>query len=140
MQVNFEAKNGDTVQEYCVACAEHKSQRKNSYLSRNPPCKQNTSNVLRTAKEYAEKNEVADVVVVASTTGETGAKAAKLFKDFNLVIVTHHSGFSKLGFQELKEKNRQQILTQGAKILRATHAISGGQKGDSQKVWHNRIS
>ncbi|MCK4436222.1 hypothetical protein KAU87_05350 [Candidatus Bathyarchaeota archaeon] len=83
---------------------------------------------------------MADVVVVASTTGETGAKAAKLFKDFNLVIVTHHSGFSKPGFQELKEKNRQQILTQGAKILTATHAISGGQKGDSQKVWHNRIS
>ncbi|MCK4222833.1 hypothetical protein KAX01_00920 [Candidatus Bathyarchaeota archaeon] len=81
---------------------------------------------------------MADVVVVASTTGETGAKAAKLFKDFNLVIITQ--GFSKPGFQELKEKNRQQILTQGAKILTATHAISGGQKGDSQKVWHNRIS
>ncbi len=104
-----------------------------------PPCKQNTSNVLRTAKEYAEQNEVTDVVVV-STTGETGAKAAKLFKDFNLVIVTHHSGFSKPSFQELKEKNRQQILTQGAKILTATHAISGGQKDDSQKVWYNRTS
>lgn len=96
------------------------------------PGKQNTSNVLRTAREYVEKNGVDDVVV-ASTTGETGTRAAKLFKGFNLVVVTHHSGFSKPCYQELKEVNRRQILAQGAKILTATHALSGGERAIRKK-------
>ena len=96
------------------------------------PGKQNTKSVLRAVREYAEKNCVDDIVV-ASTTGETGVEAAKLFKDFNLVVVTHHSGFSKLSFQELKEENRQRISAQGAKILTASHALSGGERAIRKK-------
>ncbi len=96
------------------------------------PGKQNTKSVLRAVREYAEKNCVDDIVV-ASTTGETGVETAKLFKDFNLVVVTHHSGFSKPSFQELKEENRQQISAQGAKILTASHALSGGERAIRKK-------
>ena len=96
------------------------------------PGKQNTKSVLRAVREYAEKNCVDDIVV-ASTTGETGVEAAKLFKDFNLVVVTHHSGFSKPSFQELKEENRQQIAAQDAKILTASHALSGGERAIRKK-------
>ena len=85
--------------------------------------KQNTDVVLKLAKEYAEAEGVRDIVV-ASTTGETGVKAAQMFKGFNLVVVTHHVGFRELGVHELEEEFRRQILEHGAKILTSTHALS----------------
>ena len=87
------------------------------------PGQQNTDAVLKTAREYAEELGVRDVVV-ASTTGETGVAAAKLFEGFNLVVVTHHAGFSTPGVQEMTEENRQELLASGAKVLTATHALS----------------
>ncbi len=87
------------------------------------PGQQNTDAVLKTAREYAEELGVRDVVV-ASTTGETGVAAAKLFQGFNLVVVTHHAGFSTPGVQEMTEENRQELLASGAKVLTATHALS----------------
>jgi hypothetical protein len=86
--------------------------------------KQNTDHLLKIVKEYMEKEGVKDIVV-ASTAGETGAQASKLFKGVNMVVVTHHTGFREPGMQELKEENRQKILDNGAKILTATHALSG---------------
>ena len=86
--------------------------------------KQNTSTLLERVREYADKTGVRDVVV-ASTTGETGVAASKLFGSFNLTVVTHHSGFSTPGSHELDEENRRQILANGAKIFTATHALSG---------------
>ena len=83
----------------------------------------NTDVVLKLAKEYAEAEGIGDIVV-ASTTGETGAKAAQMFKGLNVVVVTHHVGFREPGVNELKEELRQQISGTGAKILTATHALS----------------
>jgi hypothetical protein len=83
----------------------------------------NTDVLLKHAKEYAQANGVSNVVV-ASTTGETGVKASEIFKGFNVVVVTHHTGFSEPGVQELTEENRQVILKNGARILTATHALS----------------
>lgn len=86
--------------------------------------KQNTNALLERVREYAGKTGVRDVVV-ASTTGETGVAASKLFNSLNLVVVTHHAGFSAPGVYDMEEKNRRQILANGAKILTATHALSG---------------
>ena len=85
--------------------------------------KHNTDVVLKLAKEYAEAEGIRDIVV-ASTTGETGAKAAQMFKGFNMVVVTHHVGFREPGVHELKEEFRKQILKNGAEILTSTHALS----------------
>ncbi|MGQ9479006.1 MAG: hypothetical protein ACUVQ0_03160 [Thermoproteota archaeon] len=38
-----------------------------------------------------------------------GVKASEVFKDFNLVVVTHHTGFRELGLQELVEGNCRAI-------------------------------
>jgi len=92
-----------------------------------PAGEHNTEAVLKLAKEYAEAEGVSDIVV-ASTTGETGAKAAQMFKGFNLVVVTHHVGFREPGVHELKEEFRQQILEHGAKILTSTHALSSAER------------
>jgi len=85
---------------------------------------QNTESLLELIKNYAQAEGIKDIVV-ASTTGETGAKASRIFKDFNVVVVSHHVGFHEPGVWEMEEENRKKILENGAKILTATHALSG---------------
>lgn len=87
------------------------------------PGKTNTDTLLKFVKEYAQTLGV-NHIVVASTTGETGVKASEVFKGFNLVVVTHHAGFTQPGAQELTEENRLKILENGAHILTGTHALS----------------
>jgi len=88
------------------------------------PGEQNTESVLELVKNYAQAEGVRDIVV-ASTTGETGVKASRLFRGFNVVVVSHHVGFQEPGVWEMEEDNRKKILENGAKILTATHALSG---------------
>jgi len=106
-------------------------ERKTVYFAR--PGKENTEAVLKLAKEYAETKGIKDIVV-ASTTGETGVKASRIFKDFNVVVVTHHFGFRKPSIHELLDENRQKILENGAKILTATHALSGVERAIRKKL------
>jgi hypothetical protein len=82
---------------------------------------------LRVVKGYIEREGIKDIVV-ASTTGETGAKAAKIFKGCNVVVVTHSFGFQKPGESELKEEFREEILRSGAKIFTGTHALSSAER------------
>lgn len=105
-------------------------ERKTVYF--NAAGKHNTDAVLKLAKEYAIRENLKDIVV-ASTTGETGVKAAQLFKGFNVVVVTHHVGFREPGVHELKEEFRQQILKHGAKILTSTHALSSVERAVRKK-------
>lgn len=85
--------------------------------------KHNTDALLRIVKEYVEKEGIRDIVV-ASTTGETGAKASKTFKEYNIVIVTHCFGFREPGKIELEDEYRREILANGAKICTGVHALS----------------
>ena len=96
------------------------------------PGKENTETVLRLVKEYVETKGIKDIVV-ASTTGETGVKASRIFKGFNVVIVTHHFGFRQPSIHELLEENRKKILENGAKIFTGTHALSGVERAMRKK-------
>lgn len=80
--------------------------------------------MLKLAEEYARVEGIKHIVV-ASTTGDTGVKASEIFKDSNVIVVTHHTGFAEPAIQELTEKNRKRILENGARVLTATHALSG---------------
>ena len=86
------------------------------------PGPKNTEETLKLAKKRAEELGIKNIIV-ASTTGETGAKASKLFKDYNLIVVSHVTGFRKPDFQEFLPKNRNTIKKNGAKILTTTHAF-----------------
>jgi hypothetical protein len=92
----------------------------------------NTDVVLKLAKDYAEAENINDIVL-ASTTGETGAKAVQIFQGFNVAVVTHHAGFREPGVHELKEEFRNRILESGAKILTATHALSSVERAVRKK-------
>ena len=96
------------------------------------PGKQNTESVLKLVKDHAQTEGTRDIVV-ASTTGETGVKVSSLFRGFNVVVVSHHLGFQEPGVWELKEENRRKILKNGAKILTATHALSGVERAIRKK-------
>ncbi len=70
-------------------------------------------------------------LVVASTTGESGAKAARLLagKGLNLVVVGHSVGFKGPNIDEFEEAHHQEITRLGGKVLKATmltHSLETG--------------
>jgi hypothetical protein len=83
-----------------------------------------TGKTLEIAKKRAEQLGI-KTIVVASTSGETGVKAVKLFANHKVVIVTHATGFPTPDVQELTQPNRAKILENGGMILTATHAFGG---------------
>jgi hypothetical protein len=89
--------------------------------------KHNTDALLNFVKKYVDREGIRDIVV-ASTSGETGAKASRTFKRCNVVVVTHFSGFQEKGKSELQETYKQDILNNGAKIFTGTHALSSAER------------
>ena len=83
---------------------------------------ENTEETLTLAKGRAEELGIKNIVI-ASTTGETGIKASKIFKGYNLVVVTHVTGFTKPNVQQVSSKNRNIIEDNGAKIITSAHAF-----------------
>ena len=88
------------------------------------PGPENSDEVFRVAKERAEELGIRDIVV-ASTRGASGVKAVEVFKGYNVVVVTHSTGFREPGVQELSEENRRKIEEGGGKVLTATHIFGG---------------
>jgi len=88
---------------------------------------------LETAKERAITLNIRDIVV-ASTTGATGVKACRIFRGFNLVIVRQHTGFNQPDVQETRPEYESEILKSGAKLLTATHALSGMERSIRRKL------
>jgi len=86
------------------------------------PGAENTEEILNLVKSRAQETGITDVVV-ASTRGDTGAKASEFLKGLNVVVVTHCTGFREPGAQELTEENRQIIEKNGGKILTGTHVF-----------------
>lgn len=91
------------------------------------PGKPNTDEVLERVKEYVAAENIGNVVV-ASSTGETGAKAAKLLKGVKVVVVTHHHGFVRAGESELEPESVKEILENDATIFTGTHALSSAER------------
>jgi hypothetical protein len=88
------------------------------------PGSANTDKTLEIARRRAEELGI-ETTVVASTSGETGLKAVKEFANRKVVVVTHVTGFSTPGVQELTPQNRARILEKGGMVLTATHAFGG---------------
>jgi hypothetical protein len=64
-------------------------------------------------------------VVVASTEGATGARAADFFKGFNVIVVSHSTGFDAPNTQQMTPENRKVIEARGTRILTCGHAFGG---------------
>jgi hypothetical protein len=87
----------------------------------------NTETALRAAIERARELRIRHIVV-ASSSGRTAFQLRDLSEelgyDGQLVVVTHHTGFSEAGLNRLKEEDRARLLEAGCTVLTATHALS----------------
>lgn len=82
------------------------------------PGSKNTDETLKIAKAYAEKENI-DHILVASTYGDTGLKAAKTFAESkkNLICVLHQYGFKEEGKICADQKTIDEIKKHKAQVL-----------------------
>jgi hypothetical protein len=83
-----------------------------------------TSRTLELARARAEELGIRQVLV-ATTGGATGVRAAQSLQGLEVVVVTHSTGFRAPDIQELTPENRAAIQAAGARILTCQHAFGG---------------
>ncbi|MFB0557716.1 MAG: hypothetical protein ACETVY_01240 [Candidatus Bathyarchaeia archaeon] len=86
------------------------------------PGRENTDETLRLAKERSDELGIRNVVV-ASYTGETGAKASEIFRGHNLIVAAGVVGFREPNKHRMTPENRAIIEGNGGKVFFATHAF-----------------
>mmetsp|Transcript_14634 Transcript_14634/g.7150 ORF Transcript_14634/g.7150 Transcript_14634/m.7150 type:complete len:183 (-) Transcript_14634:429-977(-) len=96
------------------------------------PGKINTEQTLKAAKEKAEELKINEVVV-ASTSGDTAYKALDIFPEYILTIVTYHCGFRKPFESIMASHVKEDLISKGASVISATHALSGVERGIAKK-------
>jgi hypothetical protein len=84
----------------------------------------NLDETLKIANERADELGIKDLVI-ASTRGNSALRALDYFKDYNLVVVPHVTGFREPGVQELSMEAAEKIKSSGGKIVIAAHTFSG---------------
>jgi hypothetical protein len=87
---------------------------------------QNTDATLQAAFEFVKSRSIR-MVVVASTRGDTGAKAAEMGaqQGIGVIVVTHNTGFETAGEQQLKVEARRRIEAAGARVHTGTLVLRG---------------
>jgi hypothetical protein len=93
----------------------------------------NTDRTLEIADSRAKELGIR-TMIVATTEGDTGAKAAKRFKGLETVVVTHATGFKEPNLQRLTPENREAIEQNGGKVLTCMHAFAGINRAVRNKV------
>ncbi|MBL7184653.1 MAG: hypothetical protein ISS50_09425 [Anaerolineae bacterium] len=88
------------------------------------PGKENTQRTFELAKKRAEELGI-KTILVASTRGETGVRACEVFRGYDVVVVTHSTGFKEPDHQELTDENRAAIEAAGGKVLTCQHTFGG---------------
>jgi uncharacterized protein len=96
------------------------------------PGRDNTEKTLELACARAKELGINEVVV-ASSKGYTANKAFEIFTDFHIVVVTYHSGFKEPFKAVMPEEVRDDIENRGARVISATHALSGLERSLSSK-------
>ncbi len=97
------------------------------------PGSQNTAQTLHAARERAAQLNVR-TILVASTSGQTGAEAAEMFRGYEMVVVGHAAGFAGPNTQELKAQHRAAIEAAGGRVLICQHALGGVNRAVRKKL------
>lgn len=97
------------------------------------PGRQNTARTLEVALQRAEQLSI-KAVLVATTSGETGVTAAEFFQGYEVVVVTHSTGFRGPNEQELDPEHHASIEEAGAKVLTCQHAFGGVNRAVRRKL------
>jgi hypothetical protein len=86
--------------------------------------KTNTAETISLAFSRARELGINDIVV-ATTSGRTGVEVAERFKGAHIVAVTHSTGFSAPGVQELDLAHVDKMKAWQVDVLTTTHAFGG---------------
>ncbi len=99
------------------------------------PGKDNTQRTLEIA--YKRALSMNAPLLVATTTGACAMAALEYLREKGdaerLVIVSHAYGTRAPGVNAMGEERRLQLLSEGAKVVTAAHALSGAERGISTK-------
>jgi hypothetical protein len=95
----------------------------------------NTESLLRHAAGRARELGLKKVVI-ATCTGATAELALRYFDPavFDVVAVTHVTGFAASNEQEMPEEARVELEAKGVKVLTAAHAFGGVGRGVRNKL------
>lgn len=93
-----------------------------TYFTRPGPA--NTARTLELARARAMALGIRPVLV-ATTSGATGLRAAQSLAELDVIVVSHSAGFREPDTQELTAENRAAIEAAGARILTCQHAFGG---------------
>jgi len=88
------------------------------------PGGENTDTALSIARQRAKELGI-KTIVVASTVGDTAAKAVDVFQGLKVIVVTHVTGFHGPNTQQFTEANRKMVESKQGIILTTTHALGG---------------
>lgn len=91
----------------------------------------NTAATLELALAAAQERSIKHIVV-ASTSGATALLLADN-SDFVRICVAHAYGFAENGANQMADDVRQTLEQKGVKVLAATHALSGVERGLSRQ-------
>lgn len=88
------------------------------------PGRDNTVKTIESA--YARAKDLGiDEIVVASSKGYTGQTALEICQGFKITVVTYHCGFKEPFKNVMPEEVRKELQDKGARVIQATHALSG---------------
>nr|QOV09058.1 hypothetical protein HULAa30F3_00011 [uncultured Dehalococcoidia bacterium] len=85
---------------------------------------ENTPATLKLAAQRASELGIKKILV-SSTHGPTALAAVEALKGFQVIIVTHETGFEEPGVQEFPAETRAQLEAKGVIVLSVTHAFGG---------------
>ncbi len=84
----------------------------------------NTGKTLEIVRRRAEELGI-ESIVIATTTGNTAVQAVEALAGFNLVAVTHVTGFREPNGQEMPAETRLSLEDAGVGVVTAAHAFGG---------------
>jgi len=88
-----------------------------------------TDQVISLVKKFLDNNPAIEHIIVATTEGASGVAVARTFKEKNVIVVSHQTGFAEPNKNELNEEHRLEIIKEGAHLLTTTHAFAGVPRG-----------
>ena len=101
---------------------------------------EHTENTLKTSLKAAKELDI-KTILVASTSGETGVKAAEIYKDsgVQLIVVGHQMGFPVPKVQQFKPENWEKIEKLGGVVNLGTDVVTNSIRR-RQRLGHSPMS
>ncbi|UCE81477.1 MAG: hypothetical protein JSV94_00215 [Methanobacteriota archaeon] len=98
------------------------------------PGRQNTDTVIDLVSKSLRKTGIG-TVIIASSSGETALNAIEHWSNAcsNVVVVTSHAGFAGENMLDMKQETEEKIKLTGAKLVRASHVLSGLERSFTRK-------